>query len=149
MSSRAAFTAQGAVGVVTGIIAATLAAFFAAALTASPLDSFFPLLTGALVYPIGAAVGVTLIGRRLDQHGRFWFALIGAFAALMVMALLAGSIGSIEGLLTGIGIVFILLSPIFSTLAFHRFGRPGDAPWDAYDKDVDLLQYHDEGWEDD
>jgi glucose-6-phosphate-specific signal transduction histidine kinase len=109
-------------------------------------DIGFGLVAASLVYPFGVALGVTLVGRRVIGRGRYWHALVGAFIALMVLALIAVPLVNI--VLGVVQALLIILPPIFATLAYRRFSRPTDYlnPYD--DDDVDLLKYHDEGWED-
>jgi hypothetical protein len=139
-------------------IAGAAAGLVLAALTGAILSLLFnPVSSGmaglgivviSLLYPFGVAAGVVLAGRRLDYRGKFWHSLVGAYTALLAISLLAGTVG-LGPLLLALQVIYIVLSPLFSTIAYHRFGRPLDPPWDSSDDDVDLLKYHEEGWEDD
>lgn len=104
------------------------------------------LLAALLVYPIGVALGIWLIGRRVALNGRLWHAVIGAYIPLIIIAMVAAPM-QFQPIALFVAAIAIL-PPIFAALAFNRFSRPTDAlnPYD--DDEVDLLRYHEEGWED-
>jgi hypothetical protein len=149
ISPRLGFALQVIGGVLTGGALTIPTAMLIAALispTQGLADIGFALLGASVVYPFGVALGVTLVGRRVLGRGRYWHALVGAFIALMVLALLTAPL--INVLLVLLQALFILLPPLFATLAYRRFSRPTDY-LNPYDDDkVDLLKYHEEGWED-
>lgn len=132
--------------IVGGLIAGSIFAFpifILAQALAIPYVEWIMLL----IYPFVAAVGVRLVGRRLLDRGRLWHAAVGAYVPLMVIALVAAPASFQPYALTITAIV--ILPPLFAALSFNRFSRPTD-PVNPYDdEEVDLLQYHDEGWEDD
>ena len=110
------------------------------------LDLVGGTLLSTLAYPVGTALGVWIAARRLMGRGKLWQALVGAFIPAMLIAVLAtNGMGQFAVLLA---FASALLPPITAALALNRFSRPD--PIDPYeDEDVDLLKYHDEGWEDD
>lgn len=111
-------------------------------LTSVGVDVFSASLLAVLIYPVGAALGVVWVGKRYEHRGKFWYALVGATIPIMVLALLG--VGVTASVLE-IGIA--VLSPIFAAIAYHRFARPTD-PMNPYDEgEVDLLEYHEEGWD--
>jgi hypothetical protein len=148
-SPRLGFALQVIGGVLSGGALTIPTALFIAALI-SPnqglADIGFALLGASVIYPFSVALGVALVGRRVLGRGRYWHALMGAFIALMVLVLVTAPLINI--LLVLLQALYILLPPIFATLAYRRFSRPTDT-LNPYDDDkVDLLKYHDEGWED-
>jgi hypothetical protein len=149
-SQRFGFALQVIGGIITGAALTIPVALLVTALVTDPGGGFadigFGLVSATLLYPFGVALGVTLVGRRLLGRGRYWHALVGAFIALMVLALI--SVPLVNVMLIVVQVLLVVLPPIFATLAYRRFSRPTDYlnPYD--DDDVDLLKYHDEGWED-
>lgn len=154
LSPRLGFAAQVLMGALVGVGLAVIA---------FPLSVVIEMMLGpgeeggqffvgfigpAIFFPVGAALGVTLAGKWVERRGRFWHALVGAFAAMVVMALIAGPLGMSDLLITVLTALMFLLPPLFAALAHNRFARPTD-PLNPYDDgEVDLLKYHDEGWED-
>jgi hypothetical protein len=149
LSPRLGFVLQVIGGALVGSALTIPTAMLIAALispTQGLADIGFALMGASVVYPFSVALGVTLVGRRVLGRGRYWHALVGAFIALMVLALITAPLVNV--LLIVLQALLILLPPLFATLAYRRFSRPTDVlnPYD--DDDIDLLRYHDEGWED-
>lgn len=125
---RAALIIELLGGALGGVLIGVPAAFLGGQLGALQQNGFGDLvgvLLGALVgYPLGVTAGVILAGRRLQQPGSPWRALLGSFIggglALLLAALLRlnQSLAALQGL-------FVLLPPILATLAFN-WRRIGD-----------------------
>src|SRR5689334_20634807 len=85
-SPRTILIIEIAAGVVGGLVLGLPILIVAGVvLRLSPTDG---MLFAGLAYPIGAAVGVWLVGRRLLGRGRLWHALVGAFVPVMILTLM-------------------------------------------------------------
>jgi hypothetical protein len=140
LSPRAALIIEMIGGLIAGLVLAAPIYVLLQALSVP-----YPEWIALMVYPLATAIGVRVIGKRLLNRGRVWHAVVGAYVPLMIIAIVAAP-ASFQPYPI-IAAAVIILPPIFAALAFNRFSRSSDV-LDDYDDEVDLLAYHEAGWED-
>lgn len=116
----------------------------------APINLEMALLLGVLIYPAFVAVGVSQIGRRQIVGGRYWYALMGAYGAVLLLGFIASGVVLISRQI-GIGLLvalLILIPPVTATLRYRYLARPFDIMDMIDDDEFDLSAYQESGWED-
>jgi hypothetical protein len=120
----------------------------------APVDLALGLFLGILIYPAMVAVGVSQIGSRQMLGGRYWYALVGAYGAVLLLVFISPGFYAFAVVVSepvGMGLLVALLTllpPITASLRYRYLARRLDI-MDAIDDDeFDLSAYQESGWED-
>jgi len=77
----------------------------------------------AVAYPLGAGIGVVVIGRRVyNQIGLMWYTILGAFGGALLVGLLAGPT-RLNTSTTALQIAFVIAPPLIAAAIFTLSAR--------------------------